>query len=133
VANGLYTLGKKKTLDGEIDWSGDTIKAVAVDTATYAVNLSTDEFLSDIPAGERVATSSALTITVTGGTVDCDDFTFSSVSGDEFEAVVFYKDTGSAATSPLLVYFDTATGLAFTPAGADIEVTINASGLFTWS
>lgn len=132
MANGLYAYGRQETLKGNVDWENDTIKAVAVDTATYSVNLASDDFLDDIPSGERVATSSALTITVSGGTVDCADFTFTSVSGDEFEAVVFYKDTGSAATSPLLLYIDTATGLAFTPSGADIEVTINASGLFTW-
>jgi hypothetical protein len=132
VANGLYAKGREETLKGNIAWATDTIKAVAVDTATYTVNLATDEDLADIPSGERVATSSALTFTVSGGNVDVADFTFSSVSGDEFEAVVFFKDTGSAATSTLLAYYDTASGLAFTPSGSDIDVTINASGLFTW-
>jgi tartrate dehydratase alpha subunit/fumarate hydratase class I-like protein len=132
MANGLYAKGREEILKGNIDLENDTIKAVCVDTATYTVNLNTDEDLADIPSGERVATSSALTVTVSGGTVDVADFTFSSVSGDEFEAVVFYKDTGSAATSTLILYIDTATGLSFTPSGGDIDVTINASGLFTW-
>jgi hypothetical protein len=47
---------------------------------------------------------------------------FTAVSGDESEAIVLYKDSGAAATSPLICYIDTATGLAVTPNGADINV-----------
>jgi hypothetical protein len=36
---------------------------------------------------------------------------------------VIYKDTGTAATSPLIAYIDTATGLPVTPNGGDITVT----------
>jgi hypothetical protein len=48
---------------------------------------------------------------------------FSAVTGDQSEALVIYKDTGSAATSPLIAYIDTATGLPVTPNGADVTVT----------
>lgn len=132
MANGLYAKGREETLKGNIDWENDTIKCVFVDTDTYTVNLNTDQDLADIPSGNRVATSGALTITVSGGTVDCADFAVNSVTGDQFEAVVFYKDTGVEATSTLLLYIDTATGLAFTPSGGNIDVTVHASGLFTW-
>ena len=33
---------------------------------------------------------------------------------------MIYKDTGSEATSPLIAYIDTATGLPITPNGGDI-------------
>ena len=49
--------------------------------------------------------------------------TFTSVSGPSIEAIVIYKDTGSEATSPLIAYIDTATGLPITPNGGDIIVT----------
>ena len=39
------------------------------------------------------------------------------------EAIVIYVDTGTEATSPLIAYIDTATGLPITPNGGDIIVT----------
>ena len=124
MANALYDLGRQKFLEGAIAILTDNIKLVLVDTATYTVNLATDEFLSAIPAGERVATSVNMTAkTSTAGVFDAADITFSSVTGDISEALVLYKDTGVDTTSPLLAFIDTATGLAVTPNGGDITVT----------
>jgi hypothetical protein len=44
------------------------------------------------------------------------------VTGDQSEALVIYKDTGMASTSPLIAYIDTATGLPYTPSGGNIDV-----------
>ena len=124
MANALYDKGREGFLDGSIDWDTDNIKVVLVDTATYSVNLATDDFLDDIPAGERVATSGNLASkTVAAGVADADNITFPTVSGDVSEALVIYQDTGSAATSRLICYIDTATGLPITPNGGDITVT----------
>lgn len=132
MANALYDNGKEAILNGSVDLDTDNIKAVLVDTADYTVNLSTDDFLDDIAVGGRVATSANLTVTVTNGTVDAADFTFTSVTGDQSEAIVIYKDTGSAATSNLIAYYDTfSSGMPVTPNGGDIDVTVNASGLFS--
>lgn len=131
MANALYALAKEKFLTGSIDWSTDNIKCVLVDTATYSVNINTDEFLDDIPGVERVATSGNLASkTTTAGVADAADVTFSTVSGDQSEALVIYKDTGVEGTSPLIAYIDTATGLPITPGGGDIVVQWNASGIF---
>ncbi|QDP52412.1 MAG: hypothetical protein Unbinned96contig1001_29 [Prokaryotic dsDNA virus sp.] len=123
MANALYDKGRESFLKGEISWDTDNIKAVLVDTATYTVDLVNDQFLSDIPAGERVATSGNLTSpTTTAGVADAADITFSAVSGDQSEALVLYKDTTVATTSNLIAYIDTATGLPVTPNGGDITV-----------
>jgi hypothetical protein len=54
---------------------------------------------------------------------DADPVTFSSVTGNTVEALVIYKDTGNAATSPLLAYIDTvSSGLPVTPNGGNIVV-----------
>ena len=45
------------------------------------------------------------------------------VSGSTINAIVIVKDTGTEATSPLIAYIDTATGLPITPNGGDIIVT----------
>lgn len=123
MANAMYDKGRQKFLDADIDWSADNIKCVLVDTALYTVDLANHEFLSDIAAGARVATSSNLSSkTSTAGVADAADVTLSSVTGATVEAIVFYKDTGSAATSPLFLFIDTATGLTLTPNGADVTL-----------
>lgn len=124
MANALYDKGRQAFLEGDIVILTDNIKTVLVDTATYTVNLATDEFLSDIPAGERVATSANMTSkTTVAGVFDAADITYSSVTGDVSEALVIYKDTGTAGTSQLIAFIDTATGLPVTPNGGDITVT----------
>lgn len=123
MANALYDKGREKFLKGEISWNSDNIKVVLVDAADYTVNLSTHEFLSDVTLGGRVATSGNLASkTTTAGVADAADVTFSAVTGDQSEALVIYKDTGTASTSPLIAYIDTATGLPVTPNGGDITV-----------
>jgi hypothetical protein len=124
MANALYDTGRAAFLGADVDWLADNIKAVLVDTAAYTVNLGTHDFLDDIAVGARIATSGNLAgKTSTAGVADANDVTFTAVSGATVEAVVLYKDTGVAATSQLIAYIDTATGLPVTPNGGDIVVT----------
>jgi hypothetical protein len=123
MANALYDKGREGFLAGEIDWDTGVIKAILIDTADYAVNLATHQFLSDIPGAARVATSAALTgKTTTGGIADAADLTFPAVNGDPSEALVLYQDNGAEGTSRLIAYIDTATGLPVIPNGGDIIV-----------
>ena len=131
MSNALYGKGKEAFLGADIDWLADNIKVVLVDTAAYTPNFSTDDFLADIPSGDRIATSGNLASkTSTLGVADAADVTFTAVTGDVSEALVIYKDTGNEATSPLIAYIDTATGLPVTPNGGDITIEWNASGIF---
>jgi hypothetical protein len=131
MASALYTPFKKLLLDGDIDLLTDNIKVVLVDAADYTFSAAHD-FLDDVAAGARVATSGNLASkTTTSGSFDSDNVTFTAVTGDVSEAVFLYKDTGVAATSPLIAYIDTATGLPVTPNGGDITVTVPASGWFS--
>lgn len=124
MANALYDKGRQAFLDGDIDWSNDTIKVMLVDTADYTVNLSTHDFKDDVASGGIVATSGALASkTSTNGVADAADVTLSAVTGDPCEALIIFKDTGSSATSALIAYIDTATGLPVTPNGGDITIT----------
>lgn len=123
MANVLYEKARQSFGDGDISWSTDNIKTILIDSADYTVNLVTDEFLNIIPAGARVATSSNLTAKANvAGVMDAADVTFSTVTGDESEVIVIYQDSGSEATSRLIGYIDTATGLPVTPNGGDIVV-----------
>ena len=61
--------------------------------------------------------------TVTSGVFDAADCTFTTPSaGTSIEALIIYKDTGNTATSNLIAYIDTGTGLPFTSNGADIDI-----------
>lgn len=123
MANALYDKGREGFLDGSIDWDTNTIKAVLVDTALYTVNLATHANLSDVAVGSRVSTSGALASkTVTAGVADAADVTFTSVTGATVEAIVIYADSGVEATSRLIAYIDTATGLPLTPNGGNVTI-----------
>jgi hypothetical protein len=124
MANALFDKARQRFLEGQFNWNTDTIKAVLVDTGTYTANLSAHEYLADVGAGARISTSGAFTgKSTTGGAADANDVTFTTVTGASIEAIIIYKDTGVDATSPLIAYIDTATGLPITPNGGDIIVT----------
>lgn len=123
MATGMYALGLEAFLKGDIDWLVDDIKALFVDAADYTANLTTHQFHSDVTGGGIVATSGNLAgKTATLGVADADDLTFTTVTGDPFEAIVLYKDTGVSGTSPLICYIDNYTGLPCTPNGSNITV-----------
>ncbi|QPO16545.1 hypothetical protein SEA_TELAVIV_57 [Mycobacterium phage TelAviv] len=131
MANALYAKYKEKVLAGGVSWTGDNIKVALVDADDYTVDLDADEFLDDIASGAIIATSANLgSKTVTGGVADAANVTFTAVSGDISEALVIFKDTGTASTSPLIAYIDDAAGLAVTPNGGDITVIWPDDGIF---
>lgn len=126
MSNAMYTLGRQAFVAGDVDYDANNFRFVLIDGADYTKNLATDDALDDIPGGARVAISANITgKTNTGGTMDCDNQTFSSVTGDQFEQVGFYKETGTEATSLLILNLDTATGLPATPNGGDIILVID--------
>lgn len=123
MANALYDLGRQAFLEGTIAYLTDNIKAVLVSSG-YTPSTTTHQFLSDIPGGSRVATSGNLASkTSTAGVANAAAVTFTAVTGAQCLYLVLYKDTGTAATSPLIAIFDTATGLPVTPSGGDITIT----------
>jgi hypothetical protein len=123
VANALFDYGREGFLAGDIDWDANNIKLVFVDHGVDTPVPATDQFLSDIAVGARVATSGNFASkTTTAGVADAADVTVTSVSGAQFESIDIYQDTGVAGTSRLIAFIDTATGLPFTPSGSDITV-----------
>lgn len=123
MANAVYDKGRQAFLEGGVAWLTDNIKVVLVDTAAYTFS-QTHQFLSDIAVGARIATSANIASkTSTDGVADAADLTFTAVTGASIEALVIYKDTGVAATSALIAYIDTATGLPFTPSGGNVTIT----------
>lgn len=128
MVNAMYDKGREAFGNAGINWGtgtgGDNIKAVLVDTGQYTLAIATHANLSDIPAGARIATSPNFAGKANvAGVLDANDITFSAVTGVNAEALVIIKDTGTAGTSTLIAFIDTATGLPVQPNGGDITVT----------
>lgn len=112
MANTLYDKCRKRFLEAQINWMTDTIKVYLVDTGNYTPNTSTHEYLADVGVTSRIAGPVTLTSKTTdGGAADAADVTFTSVTGNSIEGILIYSDTGTEATSPLIAWIDTATGL----------------------
>lgn len=122
MSNALYGKGKEKLLSGSINLPSDTIKAALV-SSSYTPNFSTHEFYSDISANVLDTPETLGSKTVTLGVFDAADPTFAAVAaGSTAKAVVLYKDTGLAASSPLLAYIDTITGFPLATNGGDVAI-----------
>lgn len=139
MANAFYSYFLNNLLHATTtrpDLDTDTIKLVLIDHGTDTPAPTTDDFYNDISAGLVGALSTALGTKTVGsvgiGVFDAADLApaFTAVSGATVESVNLIKDTGTAATSDLMVYWDTATGLPLTPNGGDVNITFNASGIF---
>jgi hypothetical protein len=136
MANAIYGTGREGFATAQVNWGtgggGDPIHTDLIDLADYTVSLTGHTFRSSVPAAARVASFGPLTgKTTTLGVLDTADFTFPTVVGDQAEALIVWKNTGSDATSRLLIFIDTATGLPVTPNGGNIQVIWPAAGIAT--
>ncbi len=132
MANAFYTSGLTGIRAKTIDLSSDTIQCVLVDLADYTFS-ATHQFLSSVPAAARVGTPQTLTAKTEDNLVfDAADVTFAGLTGDQSEAILLFKSTGSDATSPLIMLVDTvASGLPVTPNGGAVTIQWAAGGIFT--
>ena len=137
MANAIYPKWKETIMKAEANSELDSAEGATgvfvalVDTGTYTYSAA-HQFYSDLSG--IVGTNQEITTkTQTNGTFDGSDVTFTSVSGATVEALVIYRKNGGANTTwPLIAYIDTGvTGLPVTPNGGNIDVTWNASGIFT--
>ena len=127
MANLIYPKAFERAATTGLNFVAGTIKVVLL-TSAYTYSAS-HEFLSDISGGAIVATSSALSSkTDTGGVLDAADLTFTALTGSPIVSLVIYEDTGSSATSGLLIFID---GFStFTPNGVDdLHVKWSSSGI----
>jgi hypothetical protein len=134
MANALFLAAKNTFLGSgtRIDLDTDNTRIIFVDHTDDTPDPALDTWLSDITGAARVAESSNLAgASVASGAYDTNDPTLPSVSGDQFESVVLFKETGTEGSSDLIAFYDTATGLPFSPSGGDITVVVNAAGWFS--
>lgn len=133
MASVLYSKWKEAIMQGTAgSFLSGTVKAALVDTGTYTFS-DAHQYYSSVSgvAGTPQTIGSKTYGTVAASVFDGADVTFTAVAaGASLEAIVIYIDSGSAATSPLVAYIDSATGLPVTPNGGDISISWSASGIF---
>lgn len=136
MANAIYPVYKQALLnaaaDSALTGTGATGLYVAlIDTGLYTYSAAHD-FYNDL-AGVIGTDQEITAVTLTNGTVDGADVTFTAVTGASVEALVLYrKNAGASTTWRLVAYIDTGvTGLPVTPNGGNITITFHASGIFT--
>lgn len=131
MASWLYGKGREGFLNADIDWAAHDIKCLLVDGADYTPVQNTHDFHDDVTSGGIVATSGNFASkTSTLGTADAADVTLTSVTGDQCEYIIIYRDSGVSGTSNLIAKIDDYTGLPVTPNGGNITIAWPASGIF---
>lgn len=130
MTDALFAPGREGFLAGEIDWNTATIKVSLTRSYTFS---SAHKFVSDVTgAGATlVATATLSSPSVTNGTADAADVTFTAVAtGAACNCLVIYQASAvtggadvAASAQRLIAYIDTASGLPVTPNGGNINVT----------
>lgn len=132
MANALYPKWKEQLLQFTTNnnLSAGTVKVALIDTGVYTYSAA-HQFFSSAATASIGVPQVINSKTFTDGVFDGADVTFSGVTGNSVEALIFYVDTGNNATAPLVAYIDTSvTGLPVTPNGGNIAIAFNASGIF---
>lgn len=135
MANAFYPKYKGSLLTGAansaLTGTGSTgLWVILVDVADEPYNAA-DEFYSDLTGAGIIAEVEVTNVTTALGVIDGDNVVFTGVTGDQSEALIFYrKNAGANTTWRLVAYIDTGqTGLPITPNGGNINFNPNASGI----
>jgi hypothetical protein len=140
VTTYVYNKGLYNILAGNIHFMADTIK-VCLMPSTYTPNIDSHEYYSDISASECPATGNY----TAGGQAlankvlnedeandlvyfDANDPVWAALTQADIRFAVAYKDTGTAATSVLLMCWDFGANQA--PAAVLFSLPIPVAGLF---
>ena len=133
MANALYDTYKNGLGLKQFDNDADVFKATLIDLADYTFSAAHDFYgggSADVAAGAKVAVSADLAATWSAaGMFDSPDFSWSTVTGDQSEAIILWDDT--ITDDRLVAFYDTGiTGMPVTPSGGNINVAVHASGWF---
>jgi hypothetical protein len=130
VANAKYNPFLEQLGAKAVSMTADVWKCSLIDLADYTFSAAHNEYSGgarDVPLAAIVSESAALTsLTFTSGAFDSADFSFTTVTGDQSEALILWDDT---ITNDLpAVFYDTGmTGMPVTPNGGNINVTLGAN------
>lgn len=125
AANGVWKIQNATSTTFEL--VGSTGNGAYSAGTDYALDLNSYVNLGDVPSGSRIAISTALANkTITKGYFSANNPSFETPSGDPFEMLWLFKETGDVNTSPLIAVYAESPNLPFTPDGVnDVQITIN--------
>lgn len=133
MANFAFATAMQRFARAQINWETITARALLVNEVEghYTPDAFADEYVSDIPAGDRIAISNPLTDLA----VDLDGVLragtgtfFESVAAgpDRFgSAVVIYAEVGGESTSYLILHLSEMSGLPMEPNGTNFDIVWN--------
>lgn len=109
MPNSLYNKARQRALAGGMNLLAGDVRALLIDTEFYTFSAA-HEFRSEIPLAAIVATSAPLTDkSIDDGVFDAGDVQFIGLVGPSVEALILFRNTGSAATDELVIYIDEGT------------------------
>ena len=116
-----------------IDFDTDNIDASLLDQTDSGDVTAAIVDYDEVNAATVVATANVGVSTISGGIVTLTGaVTFTSVTGDAADFLSVWKNSGTPATSPMAITFDSAsTGIPVTPNGGDITATWTSNQLVT--
>lgn len=123
MANAMYPLARQAFADGDLDWTG-TDWRIALMADTYAYS-DAHEFYDDVSAHTLAVSANLSAKTNVFGVCDAADVTLASVPADDARAIIVYQWTGVAATSRVVIFYDTtaaATLITLATDGGDVLV-----------
>lgn len=117
------------------DFDADNIDASLLDQTDSGTITAANVDYDEVDAADVVATADVSVSGISGGVVSLTgSVTFTSVTGDAADYLAVWKNSGTPATSPLIITWDSAsTGLPVTPNGGDITATWGSNTLVTLS
>lgn len=130
MANELFKSYRSQLWSGTFDLVNTALDCDLIDHGVTTPLPDTHDFYNDLQTAS-VATfadlvGKAIVDTADVIAFDATDVTFTAVSGATVESFIIFEDDTTDATSSLIVFFDTATGLPLTPNGADVTIQFDA-------
>jgi len=136
MANAVYPNFRNVLLSPGVNLATAAIKAALVTVTSGSTNYTYSAAhanLSDVASGAIFVAGVALTsLAVSAQALSAASVVWPSVAvsgSKKGDAIILYIDTGTAGTSTLIGYIDTATGLPATPTGQNITLNWSSSVL----
>lgn len=127
--SGYFTPGIEGWLKGEIDLDTAVIKAAFVRSYTFN---AAHKFVSDVTGAGGVlnGVSAALSMSVTGGTIDAADTTANTTASAVDHGILLFQSSAvgggadvAASAQRVIAYFDSGTGLPIQPGTTATPIT----------
>jgi len=118
----LYPLGKQALL-GAVDLSANNVKVALLSNAyTYS---AAHQFYSDVSGSSLGVSANLSSKTITNGVFDAADTSVVATATATVGSWIVYQDTGTAGTSPVILFYDGLGVITISAAGSTSAVAVD--------